>query len=613
MCGILGIINFHKNILDDKEILFKMENSLTKRGPDEEGHYLSKNVLFGHRRLVVVDKDGGKQPMIKNIENKEYILIYNGELYNTEDLRKDLLNKGFKFNSYSDTEVLLNSYICYKEKSVEKLNGIFSFAVFDKKENTIFLARDQMGVKPLFYSIKNNNIIFASEIKAILCHPDIKPIVDEKGLTELFALGPGRIPGSGVFKDIKEIPPAHYMIINKDNCILKEYWDVKAEENTETLEEIINHTRTLLIDAIKRQLVGDVPLCTFLSGGLDSSAISAIASSEFKKKNKILTTYSIDYEDNDKYFKSSLFQPTSDEYWAEEMAKFIGSNHKTVTLNHKNLAYALYNATEANDLPQMADVDSSLFLFCKEVRKDFVISLSGECADELFGGYPWFTRNELKYANTFPWARFINDRLSILNDGIKKLELEELSQDMYKDTLKKVPHLENEDKEDFRMRELFYLNIKWFMITLLNRKDRMSMANSLEVRVPFADINLAQYAFNIPSKIKLLEGREKGLLRKSLEGILPRDIIYRKKSPYPKTHNPIYTEIVCSIMKNILSNKTSPILYLIDKEKVKEIVKTKGSSYKVPWYGQLMTGPQLIAYLIQVNYWLEKYNIDINL
>ncbi len=613
MCGILGIINFHKNILDDKEILFKMENSLTKRGPDEEGHYLSKNVLLGHRRLVVVDKDGGKQPMIKNIENKEYILIYNGELYNTEDLRKDLLNKGFKFNSYSDTEVLLNSYICYKEKAVEKLNGIFSFAVFDKKENTIFLARDQMGVKPLFYSIKNNNIIFASEIKAILCHPDIKPIVDEKGLTELFALGPSRIPGSGVFKDIKEIPPAHYMIINKDNCILKEYWDVKAEENTETLEEIINHTKTLLIDAIKRQLVGDVPLCTFLSGGLDSSAISAIVSNEFKKKNKILTTYSIDYEDNDKYFKSSLFQPTSDEYWAEEMAKFIGSNHKTITLNHKNLAYALYNATEANDLPQMADVDSSLFLFCKEVRKDFVISLSGECADELFGGYPWFTRTELKYANTFPWSRFINDRLSILNDGIKKLELEELSQAMYKDTLKKVPHLDNEDKEDFRMRELFYLNIKWFMVTLLNRKDRMSMANSLEVRVPFADINLAQYAFNIPSKIKLLEGREKGLLRKSLEGILPRDIIYRKKSPYPKTHNPIYTEIVCSIMKNILNNKTSPILSLIDKEKVKEIVKTKGSSYKVPWYGQLMTGPQLIAYLIQVNYWLEKYNIDIML
>ncbi len=411
MCGIVGIINFHKNILDDKDILFKMENSLTKRGPDEEGHYLSKNVLFGHRRLVVVDKDGGKQPMIKNIENKEYILIYNGELYNTEDLRKDLLNKGFKFNSYSDTEVLLNSYIYYKEKAVEKLNGIFSFAVFDKKENTIFLARDQMGVKPLFYSIKNNNIIFASEIKAILCHPDIKPIVDEKGLTELFALGPARIPGSGVFKDIKEIPPAHYMIINKDNCILKEYWDVKAEENTETLEEIINHTRTLLIDAIKRQLVGDVPLCTFLSGGLDSSAISAIVSNEFKKKNKILTTYSIDYEDNDKYFKSSLFQPTSDEYWAEEMAKFIGSNHKTVTLNHKNLAYALYNATEANDLPQMADVDSSLFLFCKEVRKDFVISLSGECADELFGGYPWFTRTELKYANTFPWSRLMIDYL----------------------------------------------------------------------------------------------------------------------------------------------------------------------------------------------------------
>lgn len=613
MCGFVGIVNYKKDLTNDKDILLKMEASLALRGPDEKGTYVSNNVLLGHRRLIVVDPVGGKQPMIKKFEDNEYVLVYNGELYNTEDIRKDLIEEGFQFNSYSDTEVLLNSYICYGEECVKKLNGIFAFAVYNKNKNKLFLARDPMGVKPLFYTVKNNNFIFGSEIKSLLTHPEVDAVIDRNGITELFSLGPARVPGSGIYKNINELPPAHFIVLSEDYMYFNEYWKVEAIENTESEDEIVEHTRELLTDAITRQLVGDVPLCTFLSGGLDSSAISTIVANEYKKKNKQLTTYSIDYENNDKFFKTSIYQPTSDTYWAEEMSKFIDSNHRKVLLNHKNLAYALYNSVDANDLPGMADIDSSLYLFCKEVRKDFVIALSGECADELFGGYPWFVREELKYADTFPWSRFIKDRLSILNPSLQNLKIEEFSQDMYHDTLKQVPHVPGENKEDYRMRELYYLNLKWFMVNLLNRKDRMSMANSLEVRVPFADIRLAQYAFNIPSDIKLLHGREKGLLRKALEDILPRDIIYRKKSPYPKTHNPIYTEIVCSTMKDILNNKTSPILSIIDKNKVKEIIESKGSSYKVPWYGQLMTGPQLIAYLIQVNYWLDKYNIDIEL
>ena len=389
------------------------------------------------------------------------------------------------------------------------------------------------------------------------------------------------------------------------------YWELKAEEFNENEEEAVEHVRSLLIDAIDRQLVGDVPLCTFLSGGLDSSAISAIAAKEYKKRNKTLTTYSIDYEDNEKYFKSSLFQPTSDQHFAEVMAEYIGSDHRTVVLNHRDLVNALDDAVFGRDLPGMADVDSSLYLFCKEVKKDFVIALSGECADELFGGYPWFTNEEMINSNTFPWSRFIGERKAILSPDLKNLKIEEVAQTAYNDTLKEVPHLSGESKLEHRMRELFYLNLRWFMVNLLNRKDRMSMANSLEVRVPFADYRLVEYAFNIPSNIKLLEGREKGLLRKSLEGILPESIIYRKKSPYPKTHNPIYTEMVCNKMTKILNDKSSPILDIIDKTRVKEIVDTQGSSYKTPWYGQLMTGPQMIAYLIQVNNWLKSYNVKL--
>ena len=611
MCGIAGWVNFSESLKSNSKIIKKMTDILERRGPDSEGIYESENVLLGHRRLIVVDPEGGEQPMIKIINGNKYVLVYNGELYNTEELRKSLLEEGYFFDSYSDTEVLLMSYIAWGVNCIKKFNGIFAFAIYDEEKEQVFLARDQMGVKPLFYSINNKNIIFASEIKAILANPMVKAQIDREGITELFALGPSVVPGKAIYKNILEIAPANCLLISKGNIKVWEYWKVTLQENKETVEEAAEHVRLLLFDAIKRQLVGDVPICTFLSGGLDSSAISAIAAEEFRNRGKILNTYSIDYKDNEKYFKSSLFQPTSDKYWAFRMAEFIKSNHKNVVLNHKDLVLALKESTLARDLPGMADVDSSLLLFCKEIRKNFVVSLSGECADEIFGGYPWYTNEEMLNAKTFPWSRAVGMRKSILNEKIKKFNIEECAEYEYLKTLKEVPHFENEDNKNYRMKEMFYLNLKWFMVNLLNRKDRCSMYNSLEVRVPFADIRIVEYAFNLPAEIKLLHGREKGILRKALEGVLPEDVVYRKKSPYPKTHNPIYTEMVCKEMNKILSDNNSPILEIIDKKVVKEIVDTEGKSYTTPWFGQLMTGPQLIAYLIQLNIWMKEYNVNI--
>lgn len=611
MCGIAGVVDFNINLQEKRNMICKMVKTLEKRGPDSEGFYYSNNVLFGHRRLIVVDPEGGKQPMIKIINGKKYVVVYNGELYNTEELRKELLKENFIFDSYSDTEVLLTAYIAWGINFINKLNGIFAFAIYDESKQQIFLARDPMGVKPLFYSKRGGSLIFGSEIKTILANSEVKAEVDIDGLTELFALGPAVAPGNAIYKGINEVPPANCMLITKDNIKLWEYWRVEARELNETIDESVIHVRQLLIDAIKRQLVGDVPVCTFLSGGLDSSAISAVAAQEFKERGKKLTTYSIDYEGNDKFFKSSMFQPTSDQYFAERMAKFIGSNHKTILLKQEDLANALKEATISRDLPGMADIDSSLLLFCKEIRKDFVVGLSGECADELFAGYPWFTNEEMINANTFPWSRSVGERKTILNKKLQGLKIEELTNEQYLKSLREVPHLDNEDKRTHRMRELFYLNLKWFMVNLLNRKDRSSMYNSLEVRVPFADYRIVDYAFNLPVDVKLLDGREKGLLRKALVGILPDEIIYRKKSPYPKTHNPIYTDIVCKMMNEILDNKTSPILQIINKDKVREIVNSKGQSYKTPWFGQLMTGAQMIAYLVQMDIWLREYNVNI--
>ena len=613
MCGIAGWIDFEKDLRESGAVIRRMTDTLRLRGPDSEGYFESEHVLFGHRRLIVVDPAGGAQPMRKTAAGREYVLVYNGELYNTDELRRELAGKGYAFDSYSDTEVLLTAYICWGPECLRRLNGIFAFAVWDPMRREVFLARDPLGVKPLFYARRGSSLIFGSELKTLLAHPAVRPVIDRDGLTEIFALGPASAPGSGTFKGVREVPPACCLTVGAEKETLAEYWHPEVEDFTETEDEAAAHLRGLLTDAVRRQLVGDVPLCCFLSGGLDSSVISAVAAADFKTRGRRLTTYTIDYADNARYFKPSLFQPTPDSEWAEKMARWLGTDHRVVTLGHPALARALTQAVFARDLPGMADIDSSLFLFCREIRRDFVVALSGECADEVFGGYPWYTHEEMIYADTFPWSRFVDDRRAILAPGLRSLPVAEYTRQQYLDTLRRVPHGENEPKLDARMRELFYLNIKWFMVNLLNRKDRMSMSNSLEVRVPFADYRLVQYAFNIPPAVKFAGGREKGLLRRACEGLLPTEIITRKKSPYPKTHNPEYTAIVCRMMEEVLRDPHAPVMQLLDRQTIRKLVDTGGAAYKTPWFGQLMTGPQLIAYLLQLNTWLAEYRVELDI
>ncbi len=611
MCGIAGWINRERNIREYSDVIGQMTRTLVKRGPDSFGTCSFRNALLGHRRLIVVDPKGGIQPMTKKIGEKSYTIVYNGELYNTEDVRKLLLDKGYEFKSYSDTEVLLIAYIEWGEKCLKFINGIFAFAVWEDSDKKLFLARDPLGVKPLFYSIKGEALIFASEIKALLKHPHIDPIIEEEGILEIFGLGPARSIGNGVFKDIEEIPPAHFLLYDEVGIRLEEYWTLQAQEHKENLKTTIEHTRFLITDAIERQLVSDVPLCTFLSGGLDSSIISAITAKVFAREGRgPLNTFSIDYMDNEKHYTYNDFQPDLDSMWVKVISDYIGSHHENIILDNKELANKLYESILASDLPGMADIDSSLLLFCREVRQHATVALSGECADEIFGGYPWFRKDFLN-SNTFPWAKSIDHRKEILSDEFKRLPLEEYVRQHYEDTINRAPTLKGESAEDSKMREMFYLNIKWFMITLLNRKDRMSMTNSLEVRVPFADPRIVEYAYNIPSSIKFYDHREKGLLREAFKGILPDSILKRKKSPYPKTYNPEYTKTVCSQLNNILLDKEAPVLRMVNKERVQEIVETEGKNLRAPWYGQLMMGPQVMAYLIQINHWMKEYHVEV--
>lgn len=613
MCGITGWIDWQVDLTLQRPIMANMTSTLTARGPDAEGFWFSTQAAFGHRRLIVVDPAGGAQPMTRRRGDNTYVICYNGELYNTPELRDELQSQGYNFRGHSDTEVLLTSFMEWGPDCVERLNGIYAFAVWDCKQQTLFLARDRMGVKPLFYAQRGNSLLFASELKALLAHPAIKPEVDREGLAEIFALGPSRTPGHGVFRGVNEIRPGHCLLHNPEKTKLYKYWSLESKPHEDNLEITTAKVRELVADTIERQLVADVPVCTFLSGGLDSSIITAYAAKHHAQNNLgRLKTYSIDYVGNDRFFRANEFQPNSDTQWADKMAQSFATDHHNIIIDTPNLVDALTSATRARDLPGMADVDSSLYLFCREVKKEATVALSGECADEVFGGYPWYHDPEALMGTSFPWIRSSQVRENLLSAELcAEIKIENYLAQRYAETIAEVPRLASENTIEARRREIFYLNLTWFMATLLDRKDRMSMATGLEVRVPFCDHRLVEYVWNIPWAMKSYQGREKGILRRAMEGLLPEDVLWRRKSPYPKTHNPAYLKAVQKWMLQILDNPTSPLLPLIDAKKIRLLAQAEGDTFNKPWFGQLMTGPQLFAYLIQVNTWLEENKVVI--
>lgn len=609
MCGIAGWIEKGSDMSERMTVLNRMSETLDRRGPDENGIYVNKDTALIHRRLVVIDRENGKQPMAANHEGVTYVIVYNGELYNTESLREELKADGFHFRGHSDTEVVLKAYIKYGCRCAEKLNGIFAFAVFNSSDRSAFLCRDKIGVKPLFYYEYNGGLIFASEIKTMLASKTVKPQIDEQGLYEIFFLGPARTPSCGVFKGVQELNPGESAIYKDGKLSREKYFSIDAKEHTDNEKQTIEKTRYLLTDAIRRQLVSDVPMCFFLSGGLDSSIIVKTAS-EYHKEHKLgkINTYSVEYRDNEKYFKKSLFQPNADYEYISLMSKNADTRHREIILENLLLVDALYDSVNARDLPGYVDVDSSLLLFCNEIKKDYTVALSGECADELFGGYPWYHNHDILFEDCFPWSRSQDVRRNILKDGILK-NGEEYVRQRYLDTINLAPKLKSDSKTDKRMREMFYLNFYWFMQCLLERKDRCSMYNGLEVRVPFCDYRLVEYAYNMPWELKAYGKREKGIVRKAFEDILPDEICWRKKSPYPKTHNPIYFN-ECAKRVQLILQKKNILTEMLDKKAIESIIENP-DCITTPWYGQLMKAPQILAYIIELDYWFEKYNIEI--
>ena len=614
MCGIAGQIGRDPRAIQGNYAAYcAMQRTLARRGPDQRGLYISGRAALLHARLAVVDPENGCQPLQLDWQGESYTLVYNGELYNTPELRAVLAARGHTFASRSDTEVLLHAYAEWGASCVDRFNGIFAFAVWAARAGRLFLARDRCGVKPLFYAKTADSLLFGSEIKTLLAHPAVPPRVDAEGLAEVLLLGPGRTPGSGVFQNVHELLPGQYALYEADTgrLLLHRYWRLVDHEHPDDFAATARKVRDLVLDAIERQLVSDVPVATFLSGGLDSSLISAVADAQFTAQGKTLQTFSVGYKDNKRYFHATKFQPGADAPFIRKMNEVLHARHHWVTLDTPQLVPALYEAVEARDLPGMADVDASLLAFCRCIKPHATVALSGECADEIFGGYPWYRDPTVRERYGFPWAQSTAYRAGFIKPGVLDgIDPAAFVDARYRQTLEETSVRPDLSPLERRMRQMVNLNFTWFMQTLLDRKDRMSMYSGLEVRVPFCDHRIAAYLYSVPWEYKDYQGKEKGLLREAMRGVLPDEVLWRKKSPYPKTWNPGYLAAVSAELTKVIEDPAAPLLRVVRADALEQLL-ASGAENPVPWYGQLMTTPQTIAWFLQLNHWLQTYKVEL--
>ncbi len=609
MSGIAGIVSCHRKLSSEIEKLRTMTEALMGRGGSEPKIKDGECGILGATELVKSGDPNKQIPLSVMYEGVEYTICFDGLIYNSSEIKNELKKKRFDCENADDAELALLAYLRWGAGCLSRMNGIFAFAVWNPTLRELFLARDRFGIKPLYYTSKNGCLIFASEIKGILAHTDTEAILGKDGICEVLGLGPAQTQGCGIFRDIKEILPAHFAVYNKNGFNQHRYWCLESKSFDASFDECVEETKKLCSDAINSQLEQkNRSIAFFLSGGLDSSIITALGAQRFGDG---IDTFSLEYNGNEQYFSPNEYQPASDGYYIELVSEMYNTNHTVISVDNDALIKHLNTAVDCRDLPGMGDVDSSLYFLCREMGIQHNGALSGECADEVFGGYPWFHRKEDFDADIFPWSKNLELRKMLVDPQlVKKQEIKDYIRSAYKKSVSETPILQEDNDEEKRRREIAYLNLNWFMYTLGNRSERIGMNCGLEVRMPFCDYRLVEYLWNVPWDYKKYSDREKGLLRKAFEGVLPNEVLWRKKSPFPKTHNPEYELRVKELVREILNDKNSRIHGLLNTNYITEILK-QPSDYGKPWFGQLMALPQLYAYIIQLEYWLNKYKIKI--
>ncbi|MFJ1763611.1 asparagine synthase (glutamine-hydrolyzing) [Amycolatopsis sp. NPDC088138] len=571
MCGIAGWVSYDADLTRRQDVVDAMTETMACRGPDDVGTWVRTHVALGHRRLAIIDLPGGRQPMSVHTPNGDVAMVYSGETYNFTELKDELTKLGHKWETDSDTEVVLHGYLQWGDAVVDHLNGMYAFAIWDERDDRLVMIRDRMGIKPFYYYPTADGVLFGSEPKAILANPLAKKVVDTDGMRELLAFT--KRPGWSLWKDMEEVQPGTIVTVSREGIRTRTYWKLDAKQHTDDQETTVERVRELMTDIVHRQMVADVPRCVLLSGGLDSSAVTGLAAARLAEQGEQLRTFSVDFFGQEENFKPDEMRDTADSPFIRDVADLVGSAHQDVMLNPSELSDpAVRRAVlKARDIPAgLGDMDTSLYLLFKAIRGESTVALSGESADEVFGGYRWFHDEKAVNADTFPWLAFrssmMDERASLYTpELVRKLNLEAYVADQYATAVAGVEHLDGESEREARMRTICNLHLTRFVRMLLDRKDRASMAVGLEVRVPFCDHRLVEYVYNTPWSLKTFDGREKSLLRHATKHVLPDSVRDRVKSPYPSTQDPGYAAALQQQVKEVLAEPNHSVFGLVDK------------------------------------------------
>ncbi|MFE5022752.1 asparagine synthase (glutamine-hydrolyzing) [Streptomyces sp. NPDC056656] len=610
MCGITGWVSFDRDLRASADTLDAMTQTMECRGPDDRGTWAEGPAALGHRRLAIIDLPGGRQPMTAETPSGTVALVYSGETYNYTELRRELTGLGHRFTTDSDTEVVLRGYLEWGESLAERLNGMYAFAVWDGRENKLVMIRDRMGIKPFYFYETPDGVLFGSEPKAILANPLAKPRVTLDGLRELFTIV--KTPGHAVWDGMHEVEPGTIVTIDRSGLRQRAYWTLETRPHTDDRDTSIATVRSLLDDIVRRQLVSDVPRCTLLSGGLDSSAMTAIAARQLGEQGETVRSFAVDFVGQTENFVADEMRGTPDTPYVHDVAKAAGTNHRDIVLDSNELADPEVRARviRARDIPAgFGDMDASLYLLFRAIREHSTVALSGESADEVFGGYLQFFDEEARTADTFPWlvrmSQHFGDDSDVLRDDLAgALDLDGYVRESYSGAVHGIQRLDGESDFEYRMRRMCHLHLTRFVRVLLDRKDRTSMAVGLEVRVPFCDHRLVEYVYNTPWSLKSFDGREKSLLREATVDVLPKSVYDRVKSPYPSTQDPKYAVALQNHAKDLLARPSHRVFDLVDRERV-----ARAANRDVPQTGQ--ASRRGLERTLDLAVWLDMYSPEL--
>ncbi|MBP2477002.1 asparagine synthase (glutamine-hydrolyzing) [Crossiella equi] len=612
MCGVTGWVSYDRDLTAEAVTLRAMTATLANRGPDGEGVWSARHAAFGHRRLAVIDLPGGRQPMVADTPAGAVVLTYSGEVYNYRELRAELAGRGHHFRTESDTEVVLRAYLEWGEDLVDRLNGMYAFGVWDERTQRLLLVRDRLGVKPLFLYPTPDGVLFGSEPKAIFANPLARKVVDEDGWREIF--GFVKMPGSAVWAGMRELAPGTLAVVDRAGIRERVYWRLGARPWQDSPEQAVETVRGLLADIARRQLVADVPQCVLLSGGLDSSVLTALAGEVLHERGELPRTFAVSFQGEDEAFVPNVLQDSLDAPYVRQVSRYVGTEHSDVVLDHTTLADPAHRAAavRARDLPTgMGEMDVSLLLLFRACRERSTVALSGESADEVFAGYWWFHDAAAQAAPIYPWIHGIGGaqsqkRAMVRPDLAARLDIPSHLLDTYAAALARVPVLDTEDEHEQRMRRVCHVHLSQFLTNMLDRKDRMSMAAGLEVRVPFCDHRLVEYVYQAPWAVKTFDGKEKSLLRGAAAGLLPPEVLARRKSPYPSTQDVKYVLATQDQLHELMANPGAPVFDVIERSWVRDLAKAAPASFD-------RVTRQFVERLLDIATWLDIYRPEMRL